>query len=163
MTVHQLPMHITMFVSSFIAGIALYYLISMEHLQAFLQLVEPVVLTESETQQLYIIIRTALTFLVITIFASHPLLSIVSYFVIAMKIVLFSLCSMYIVIEHQNVLAYCFWWFPIQLVQCIVLIIYYTRMKLLKGKSVQVIATIILFILIEIVILLAELVIIRYV
>ena len=28
MTVHQLAMHITMFVSSFIAGIALYYLIA---------------------------------------------------------------------------------------------------------------------------------------
>ena len=163
MTIHRLSMHTAMFVSSFIVGIVLYYLIAIDQLQQFLQLVEPVLLTDSESQQLYIVVRTVATFVLVTIFASNPLLSIVSYFIIATKIALFSLCSMYLVVESQNVLAYSMWWFPVQLLQCIVLIAYYARLIKVRKKPGNVVATIILFIIIEIGILLAELVIIRYV
>ena len=152
-----------MFVSSFIAGIALYYFIAMEQLQLFLHFIEPVLNDSPNTQQLYIIIRTVITFCVITIFASNPILSIISYFLIAAKIALFSLCSMYLVVEHQNVLAYSMWWFPIQLLQCIVFIAYYARLKAVREKLKKVVATIVLFSIIEISILIAELVIIRYV
>lgn len=163
MKVHPFIVHATMFVSSFIAGIALYYLLTIEQLQIFLQMLEPVLNQDGESQKLQIILRTVVTFIIITIFASHPILAIVSYFLIAAKIALFSLCSMYLVVEHQNVLAYSIWWFPIQLVQCFVLIIYFARLNKLKQKPNKVIATIILFSIIEISILLAELFIIRYV
>lgn len=163
MTIHRLTMHAAMFVSSFIVGIALYYLIAIEDIHRFLAIVEPVLIEKTDHQQLAIIIRTAITFIVITIFASNPLLSIISYFLIATKIALFSLCSMYLVVEHQNVLAYSMWWFPIQLLQCIVFIAYYARLKVVKDKPKKVVATIIVFIILEISILLAELMIIRYV
>lgn len=163
MTVHSLTMHAAMFVSSFIAGIALYYFIAIEELQLLLHIIEPVLSDDRHSQQLYIVLRTVITFSVITIFASNPILSVISYFLIAAKITLFSLCSMYLVVEHQNVLAYSIWWFPVQLLQCIVFIAYYARLKAVRQKTKKVVATILLFSIIEISILLAELVIIRYV
>lgn len=108
---------------SFISGVVCFQAFSLDKSMKLISYVDPRVLEQTNITIWHSIIPLVGWIVLVLLFASHPYFHVMARFVVAVKATFFGFCSVYLLTQHQSILFYSVWWFPFQLIYCILLFV----------------------------------------
>lgn len=117
-------------VFSFIGGLVLFERSTPEQQQWIINLLDARVLLEEQPTFLQTIFPHLMVAVVFFLFYQHRHLKPFLLVVCAFKITFYGFCSSYLLQTQDSTYPYVFWWFPFQLVYCILLLALANRINL---------------------------------
>jgi len=109
-------------VFSFIGGLILFEKSTVEQQQWVIQLIDKRVLLIEQPTLLETIMPHLMIAVVFFLFYQHPVLRKFILIICAFKITFYGFCSSYLLQSQESTYPYVFWWFPFQLIYCILLL-----------------------------------------
>ena len=110
-------------VSSFIGGLLVFEKSSPEQQQWIINLLDSRVLLEGQPTFLETIFPHLMVAVIFFLFYQHRYLQKFVLLICAFKITFYGFCSSYLLQIHDSTFPYVFWWFPFQLVYCLLLLV----------------------------------------
>lgn len=107
---------------SFIGGLILFEKSTVEQQQWVIQLIDKRVLLLEQPTLLETIMPHLMIAVVFFLFYQHPVLRKLILIICAFKITFYGFCSSYLLQSQESTYPYVFWWFPFQLIYCILLL-----------------------------------------
>lgn len=117
-------------VLSFVGGLILFERSSPEQQQWIINLLDARVLLEGPPSFLETIFPHLMIAVVFFLFYQHRYLQKFTLVICAFKITFYGFCSSYLLQTQETTFPYVFWWFPFQLVYCILLLALANRVNL---------------------------------
>ncbi|WP_391121598.1 hypothetical protein [Psychrobacillus sp. L3] len=117
-------------VFSFIGGLILFEKSTAEQQQWIIHLLDARVLLLEQPTFLETIFPHLMIAVVFFLFYQHPLLRKLILVICAFKITFYGFCSSYLLQTQTSTFPYVFWWFPFQLVYCVLLLALANRINL---------------------------------
>ncbi|QFF98654.1 hypothetical protein PB01_07300 [Psychrobacillus glaciei] len=117
-------------VFSFIGGLILFEKSTAEQQQWIIHLLDARVLLVEQPTFLETIFPHLMIAIVFFLFYQHPLLRKLILVICAFKITFYGFCSSYLLQTQTSTFPYVFWWFPFQLVYCVLLLALANRINL---------------------------------
>lgn len=113
-----------MLVLSFVSGVACYQLFELPQVMQVITWGDRrLLLTEHVHAPLWTVYPLAIVLALVLFFATHRYLTVLAPIVIALKITFFGFSSVFLLVQHESVQLYGLWWFPFQLIYCILLLV----------------------------------------
>jgi hypothetical protein len=117
-------------VFSFIGGLILFEKSTAEQQQWIIHLLDARVLLVEQPTFLETIFPHLMIAVVFFLFYQHPYLRKLILIICAFKITFYGFCSSYLLQTQDSTFPYVFWWFPFQLVYCLLLLALANRVNL---------------------------------
>lgn len=161
----------TMIAICFMSGVACYQLFELQEAMQVIKWADSRLLTLEKPSILASALPVFLSIIIVLFFSTHSFLAICAQIFVGIKITFFGFSSVFLLVQDNSIKLYGLWWFPFQLIYCILLIVLCTNIstknstrgfghRMRKGYSLKRVLTIILIILI---VFIAEIVAISYV
>lgn len=116
----------TMLVLAFVSGVACYQLFELEQvIQVITWGDRRLVEMEQSLSPFWSALPLVSAVLLVLFFSTHRYLTMIAPIVIALKITFFGFSSVFLLVQHESVKLYGLWWFPFQLIYCILLLVLY--------------------------------------
>jgi len=113
-----------LFVVSFLAGLASYFILPQEKIILFIETIDRRVISmEHATEKISIILALG-SFIIIFFLATHPYLIKFAKVFVSLKICFFGLSSMVLLELNDQIIFYSAWWFPFQFLYCMISLIF---------------------------------------
>ena len=126
-----------MIVICFSCGVACYQLFQIEQVMQILEIGDRRLLTMDKPSLLWSVVPFIGALFVVLFFSTHKFLAIVAPIFVAIKVTFFGFSSVFLLVHHQSVKLYAFWWFPFQLSYCILLLVLYASSKKRVGRAMR--------------------------
>lgn len=123
-----------MIVICFICGVLCYQLFEMVQIEQLITILDQRLLTLEKPTIFWSVVPFLVALTVVLFFSTHKYLPRFALIFIAIKVTFLGFSSVYLLVQHQSVEFYAFWWFPFQLVYCILLIALYQIMNKNSGR-----------------------------
>lgn len=116
----------TMLVLAFVSGVACYQLFDLAQITQVITWGDRRLLLLEQAKSLFwTVLPLAMAIFFVLFFSTHRYLTLIAPVFIALKITFFGFSSVFLLIQHESVKLYGFWWFPFQLCYSILLIVLY--------------------------------------
>lgn len=106
---------------SFVSGVVCFQLFPLDKATKLISYLDPRILELTDISMWNTIIPLIAWMVLVLFFATHPYLHVLAKFVVAVKITFFGFSSVYLLTQQESLLVYSIWWFPFQLIYCILL------------------------------------------
>lgn len=123
---------------SFISGVVCFQVFSLDKSMKLISYVDPRVLDLTDVSIWNTIIPLIAWIVLVLFFATHPYLHVLSKFIVAVKITFFGFSSVFLLTQQESLLVYSIWWFPFQLIYCVLLFVLcsvYTTKKMGPNRK----------------------------
>lgn len=129
----------TMFVLAFVSGVACYQLFELEQVLQVIEWGDRRLLTqENQMSIVWSMLPLLLAVSMVLFFSTHRYLPIIAPVFIAVKMTFFGFSSVFLLIHHESIKLYGLWWFPFQLIYCMLLVaLYHTSVSRRTTKLGQ--------------------------
>ncbi|MGN7476551.1 hypothetical protein ACTHOQ_01745 [Solibacillus silvestris] len=124
----------TMIVVCFICGVACYQLFQIEQVLQIIKFGDRRILNMEKPEMLWSVVPFIVALSIVLFFSTHKYLPRIALVFIAIKVTFLGFSSVYLLVQHQSVKLYAFWWFPFQLVYCVLLIVLYQITNKNSGR-----------------------------
>ena len=124
----------SMIVVCFICGVACYQLFQIEQVQQIIKFSDRRLLDLEKPELLWSVVPFIVALSIVLFFSTHKYLPRFALIFIAIKVTFLGFSSVYLLVQHQSIERYAFWWFPFQLVYCILLIALYQITNKNSGR-----------------------------
>ena len=152
---------------SFLCGVLCYELFSLEQATSIISKMDGRIVANLPYELKSTIVPLAISLAIVLLFSTHAYLYPFALVVIALRCTFFGFSSVYILTQLDAITLYSYWWFPFQLLYCILLVWLYrivTVQQQQKKKSTQIYSIRFVFcIIFMVVILIFEIIVINYV
>lgn len=106
----------------FVSGVICFQAFSLDKSMNLIKLVDPRVLDLSDVTIWQTVLPIVLWGVFVLFFTTHPYLRFFAKLVIAVKATFFGFGSVFLLTQQESILVYSIWWFPFQLIYCILLL-----------------------------------------
>lgn len=127
---------VMMVIICFIGGVACYQLFDVEQATQLIGWVDARLLTLEKPNVFWSAVPIVSSIIIVLFFSTHPFFGIFAQLFIALKITFVGFSSVFLVAQHNSVMVYGLWWFPFQLIYCILLLVLYVNVRKGTGKKV---------------------------
>ncbi|NLY80620.1 MAG: hypothetical protein GX072_12265 [Lysinibacillus sp.] len=107
---------------AFVSGVICFQAFSLDKSMNLIKLIDPRVLQLSDVTIWQTIIPVVAWSLFVLFFTTHPYLHFFAKLVVAVKATFFGFGSVFLLTQQESILVYSVWWFPFQLIYCILLL-----------------------------------------
>lgn len=111
-----------MIVVGFLSGVVCYYLFPLEQGIIVIEWLDGRILQQSKPSIWQTVIPVLFSIGIVLLFATHPFCAFVAKWLIAFRATFLGFSSMYLLTQQKSLIAYGMWWFPFQLIYCILLL-----------------------------------------
>lgn len=118
-----------MIVICFICGVLCYQLFEMAQIEQVITIFDQRLLSQEKPSWVWSVVPFLVSVSVVLFFSTHQYLAKVALIFIALKMTFFGLSSVFLLVHHDSVKLYAFWWFPFQFLYGILLIMLYEVMN----------------------------------
>ncbi len=115
----------SMIVICFICGVACYQLFQIEQVQQIIKYSDRRLLNLEKPELLWSVVPFLVSLIIVLFFSTHKYLPRLALVFISIKVTFLGFSSVYLLVQHQSIKLYAFWWFPFQLIYCVLLIALY--------------------------------------
>ena len=115
----------SMIVICFICGVACYQLFQIEQVQQIISIGDRRLLSMEKPTLIWSVVPFIVWISIVLFFSTHKYLARMALVFIAIKVTFLGFSSVFLLVQHHSVKFYAFWWFPFQLLYCILLIMLY--------------------------------------
>lgn len=128
----------TMIALCFVCGVACYQLFQIEQVTQIIEWGDRRLLTTDKPTLQWSLLPFILSISIVLFFSTHKYLARVAPVFIAIKVTFLGFSSVYLLVQHESVRLYAIWWFPFQLIYCILLIVlYYSGHQNRAGRAIK--------------------------
>lgn len=106
----------------FVSGVICFQAFSLDKSMNLIKLVDPRVLELSDVTMWKTILPIVAWGLFVLFFTTHPYFHFFARLVVAVKATFFGFGSVFLLTQQESILVYSVWWFPFQLIYCILLL-----------------------------------------
>ncbi|MFC5559597.1 hypothetical protein ACFPN4_10935 [Ureibacillus thermophilus] len=106
----------------FVSGVICFQAFSLDKSMNLIKLLDPRVLELSDVTLWQIFLPIIVWGLFVLFFTTHPYLHFFAKLVVAVKATFFGFGSVFLLTQQESILVYSVWWFPFQLIYCILLL-----------------------------------------
>lgn len=107
----------------FVSGVVCFQTFSLDKSMKLIQIVDARVLELTDVSVWQTIIPVVGWMVLVLIFTTHPFLQFFAKMVVAVKATFFGFGSVFLLTQQESILVYSVWWFPFQLIYCILLLV----------------------------------------
>lgn len=115
----------TMIVLCFVCGVACYQLFHIDQVKQIIEWGDRRLLTMDKPTMIWSVVPFIAAISIVLFFSTHKYLATIAPIFIAIKVTFLGFSSVYLLVQHHSVKFYALWWFPFQLIYCILLIALY--------------------------------------
>ena len=115
----------SMIVIGFICGVVCYQLFQIEQVQQIIKYSDRRLLDLEKPELLWSVVPFLVSLIIVLFFSTHKYLPRIGLIFIAIKVTFLGFSSVYLLVQHETIKLYAFWWFPFQLIYCVLLIMLY--------------------------------------
>ena len=119
----------SMIVICFICGVLCYQLFDMAQIEQVITIFDRRLLTMEKPTWIWSVVPFLVGISIVLFFSTHQYLAKIALVFIALKMTFFGLSSVFLLVQHDSVKLYAFWWFPFQFLYGVLLIMLYEVMK----------------------------------
>lgn len=119
----------TMIAICFVSGVACYQLFELQQAMQVIEWADRRLLTLDKPTIWVSAIPLVIAIIIVLFFSTHTYLAICAQIFVAIKITFFGFSSVYLLVQYNSINLYGLWWFPFQLIYCILLIVLCTNSK----------------------------------
>lgn len=119
----------SMIVICFICGVLCYQLFEMAQIKQVITFFDQRLLSSEKPTIFWSVVPFLVSISIVLFFSTHQYLAKIALIFIAIKMTFLGLSSVYLLVQHDSVKLYAYWWFPFQLLYGILLIMLYEVMK----------------------------------
>ena len=126
---YRVIIYTSMIVLCFICGVLCYQLFEMAQIEQVITIFDQRLLSREKPSWIWSVVPFLVSISVVLFFSTHQYLAKVALIFIALKMTFFGLSSVFLLVQHDSVKLYAFWWFPFQFLYGILLIMLYEVMN----------------------------------
>ena len=126
---YRVMLYTSMIVICFICGVLCYQLFELAQIEQVINIFDRRLLSQEKPAWLWSVVPFLVSISVVLFFSTHQYLAKVALIFIALKMTFFGLSSVFLLVQHDSVKLYAFWWFPFQFLYGILLIMLYEVMN----------------------------------
>lgn len=115
----------SMIVVCFICGVVCYQLFDIGQVQQIIKYSDRRLLQMEKPELLWSVVPFIVALSIVLFFSTHKYLPRIGLIFIAIKVTFLGFSSVYLLVQHESIKLYAFWWFPFQLIYCALLIMLY--------------------------------------
>ncbi|WP_036183924.1 hypothetical protein [Ureibacillus manganicus] len=108
---------------SFVSGVVIFQAFALDKSIQLIELIDSRVIDPSNVSFWQSILPLGVSILLVLLFATHPYIPFVAQFVVAIRATFFGFSSVFLLTQQESMIVYSLWWFPFQLIYCILLLI----------------------------------------
>lgn len=124
----------SMIVVCFICGVACYQLFQIEQVQQIIKYSDRRLLNLEKPELLWSLVPFLVSLSIVLFFSTHKYLPQLALIFISIKVTFLGFSSVYLLVQHQSIKLYALWWFPLQLIYCVLLIALYQITNSNSGR-----------------------------
>lgn len=125
----------TMIIVCFISGVACYQLFELEQVQQVITWGDRRLLKLDKPSIFWSAVPIAIAIMIVLFFSTHRYLSGIAQVFVALKMTFLGFSSVYLLVQHNSIKLYSTWWFPFQLIYCILLVVICVNMAKPKIRQ----------------------------
>ncbi|WP_313470653.1 hypothetical protein [Lysinibacillus sp.] len=159
--------HASIIAVSFVCGVIFFHIIGGPKAEPFILFIEPRLADEDRQSIFRLVLPVAISIGLVLLLATHSVLKVLVRVTVAMRATFFGFSSVFLLQKLEAFWLYTIWWFPFQLIYCILLLVLcnllvpaWSKRKIGKQVSGR---TILLNFIAFFIILVAEFIVISYV
>nr|WP_255731287.1 hypothetical protein [Solibacillus sp. MA9] len=118
-----------MIVICFICGVLCYQLFEMAQIKQVITIFDQRLLSLEKPTIFWNVVPFLVSIIIVLFFSTHQYLAKIALIFIAIKMTFLGLSSVFLLVQHDSIKMYAYWWFPFQLLYGILLIMLYEVMK----------------------------------
>ena len=126
---YRVIIYTSMIVLCFICGVLCYQLFEMAQIEQVITIFDQRLLSQEKPSWIWSVVPFLVSISVVLFFSTHQYLAKVALIFIALKMTFFGLSSVFLLVQHDSVQLYAFWWFPFQFLYGVLLIMLYEVMN----------------------------------
>nr|WP_106784567.1 hypothetical protein [Lysinibacillus timonensis] len=107
----------------FVSGVVCFQAFSLDKSIQLIELIDPRVIDPTNVTIWQSILPLAVSIVVVLILATHPYIALFAQFIVAIRATFFGFSSVFLLTQQESMTVYSLWWFPFQLVYCILLLV----------------------------------------
>ncbi|MCH7321146.1 hypothetical protein LZ480_04510 [Solibacillus sp. MA9] len=119
----------SMIVICFICGVLCYQLFEMAQIKQVITIFDQRLLSLEKPTIFWNVVPFLVSIIIVLFFSTHQYLAKIALIFIAIKMTFLGLSSVFLLVQHDSIKMYAYWWFPFQLLYGILLIMLYEVMK----------------------------------
>ncbi|MFF2176783.1 hypothetical protein ACFVT8_10035 [Lysinibacillus sp. NPDC058147] len=114
--------HASIIAVSFVCGVILFHIIGGPNAEPFISFIEPR-LTNGDRHSLFrLVLPVAVSIALVLLLATHSVLKVIVRVTVAIRATFFGFSSVFLLQKLEAFWVYTIWWFPFQLIYCILLL-----------------------------------------
>ena len=106
----------------FVSGVVCFQAFSLDKSMKLIKIVDSRVFELADVSIWQSIIPLIIWIVFVLVFTTHPFLQFIARMVVAVKATFFGFGSVFLLTQQESILVYNVWWFPFQLIYCILLL-----------------------------------------
>ncbi|GLC87220.1 hypothetical protein [Lysinibacillus piscis] len=114
--------HASILAVSFVCGVVLFHIIGSQNAEAFITWIEPRLVDEDKQTIIRLLLPVAVSIALILLLATHSILKVFVRVTVAIRATFFGFSSVFLLQKLEAFWRYTIWWFPFQLIYCILLL-----------------------------------------
>ena len=119
----------TMLIICFISGVACYQLFDLQQAIQIIELGDSRLVTLEKPTILLSALPLVLAIGIVLFFSTHSFLAFCAQIFVAIKLTFLGFSSVFLLVQHNSIKLYGLWWFPFQLIYCILLLVLYSSVN----------------------------------
>ncbi len=108
---------------SFVSGVVCFQIFSLDKSIQLIELIDARVIDPSNVSIWQTILPLSISIILVLLLATHPYIALFAQFIVAIRATFFGFSSVFLLTKQESMIVYSLWWFPFQLVYCILLLI----------------------------------------
>ncbi|HWL23902.1 MAG TPA: hypothetical protein VNR38_09170 [Ureibacillus sp.] len=108
---------------SFVSGVIIFQAFALDKSIQLIELIDSRVLDPYNVSFWQSILPLGVSIVLVLLFATHPYIPFVAQFVVAVRATFFGFSSVFLLTQQDSMMVYGLWWFPFQLIYCILLLV----------------------------------------
>lgn len=123
---------------SFVSGVICFQAFALDKSVQLIELIDSRVINPYNVSFWQTIFPLLVSIALVLLFATHPFVTFVAQFVVAVRATFFGFSSVFLLTQQDSMAVYSIWWFPFQLVYCILLLVLcsvYTSRKVGNNRK----------------------------
>lgn len=108
---------------SFVSGVVCFQAFSLDKAMKLIGYIDPRILGDANISIWQTIVPLVAWIVLVLFFATHPFLHVFSPLIVGIKATFFGFSSVFLLTQQESLLVYSIWWFPFQLIYCILLLL----------------------------------------
>ena len=115
--------HASIIAVSFVCGVIFFHIIGGPKAEPFILFIEPRLADEDRQSIFRLVLPVAISIGLVLLLATHSVLKVLVRVTVAMRATFFGFSSVFLLQKLEAFWLYTIWWFPFQLIYCILLLV----------------------------------------